>query len=185
MPVLVVLFRQAAWTRGGHLGGNWRERQPILRNYGFWLPLTQPANPPCGVLTVRQRDRDGRPKRQLEAVDAPASPSRPDLERAEPRRRSYLFRLSLLAGPTHNRCNNEDGLLRPVLAGRMGGGCEMSEKIYDVPAEWAKRAWADQAKYQEMYARSVKAPNGFWAEQAKRIDWIEPFTKVENASFAP
>src|SRR6266568_1022127 len=64
-------------------------------------------------------------------------------------------------------------------------GCEMSEKIYDVPAEWAKRAWADQAKYQEMYARSVKDPNGFWAEQAKRIGWMKPFTKVENASFAP
>ena len=58
----------------------------------------------------------------------------------------------------------------------------MSEKIYDVPAEWAKRAWVDQAKYREMYARSVSDPNGFWAEQAKRIDWIKPFTKVENAS---
>src|SRR5712691_2343323 len=67
----------------------------------------------------------------------------------------------------------------------MGGGCEMSEKIYDVPAEWAKRAWADQAKYQEMYARSVKDPNGFWAEQAKRIGWMKPFTKVDNESFAP
>jgi acetyl-CoA synthetase len=61
----------------------------------------------------------------------------------------------------------------------------MSEKIFDVPAEWAKRAWADQAKYREMYARSVKDPNGFWAEQAKRIGWMKPFTKVENASFAP
>ena len=61
----------------------------------------------------------------------------------------------------------------------------MSEKIYDVPAEWAKRAWVDQAKYQKMYARSISDPNGFWAEQAKRIDWIKPFTKVENASFAP
>src|ERR1700680_2944565 len=67
----------------------------------------------------------------------------------------------------------------------MGGGCEMSEKIYDVPAEWAKRAWADQAKYQEMYARSIRDPNGFWAEQAKRIGWMKPFTKVENTSFAP
>ncbi len=28
-------------------------------------------------------------------------------------------------------------------------------------------------------------PNGFWAEQAKRIDWMKPFTKVENVSFAP
>ena len=61
----------------------------------------------------------------------------------------------------------------------------MSEKIYDVSAEWAKRAWVDQAKYREMYAHSISDPNGFWAEQGKRIGWIKPFTKVENASFAP
>src|SRR5205814_10150887 len=62
---------------------------------------------------------------------------------------------------------------------------KMSEKTYDVSADWAKRAWVDDAKYREMYARSVKDPNGFWAEHAKRIDWIKPFTKVENASYAP
>ena len=61
----------------------------------------------------------------------------------------------------------------------------MSEKIYDVPAEWKKRAFADDAKYQEMYARSVKDPNGFWGEQAKRIDWMKPFTKVKNTSYDP
>ena len=59
----------------------------------------------------------------------------------------------------------------------------MSEKIYDVPAEWKKRAFADDAKYQEMYARSIKDPNGFWAEEAMRIDWIKPFSKVKNTSF--
>src|SRR5271163_654160 len=61
----------------------------------------------------------------------------------------------------------------------------MSEKIYDVSAEWAKRAFVDAAKYRDMYARSVSDPSGFWAEQAKRVDWIKPFTKVENVSFAP
>ena len=61
----------------------------------------------------------------------------------------------------------------------------MSEKIYDVSAEWSKRALVDDAKYREMYARSISDPNGFWAEQAKRIDWIKPFHKVENTSFAP
>src|SRR5258708_9436935 len=123
------------------------------------------------------------------ARQGPSTPPshHPDLSlrTAKPRRRSYSLRLWFLAGLTHNRCNNEDGLLGPLLAGRMGGGCEIAEKIYDVRAEWAKRAWADQAKYQEMYARSVKDPNGFWAEQAKRIGWMKPFTKVENASFAP
>jgi acetyl-CoA synthetase len=61
----------------------------------------------------------------------------------------------------------------------------MSEKIYDVPAEWKKRAFADDAKYQEMYASSIKDPNGFWGEVAKRIDWIKPFSKVKNTSFDP
>jgi acetyl-CoA synthetase len=61
----------------------------------------------------------------------------------------------------------------------------MSEKIYDVSAEWAKRAFVDQAKYRKMYEHSVSNPNGFWGEQAKRIGWIKPFTKVENVSFAP
>src|SRR5215470_9824617 len=61
----------------------------------------------------------------------------------------------------------------------------MSEKIFDVPAEWAKRAWVDQAKYREMYARSISDPKGFWAEQAKRIDWMKTPTKIENWSFAP
>ncbi|MGE5774305.1 MAG: acetate--CoA ligase [Hyphomicrobiales bacterium] len=59
----------------------------------------------------------------------------------------------------------------------------MSEKIYDVPADWRKRAYIDDAKYQEMYARSIKDPNGFWAEQAKRVDWIKPFSKVKNTSY--
>jgi len=59
------------------------------------------------------------------------------------------------------------------------------EKIYDVPADWRKRAYADDAKYQEMYARSIKDPNGFWGEQAKRIDWIKPFSKVKNSSYDP
>ena len=61
----------------------------------------------------------------------------------------------------------------------------MSDKIYDVPAEWRKRAFVDDAKYKEMYDRSIKDPNGFWAEQAKRIDWIKPFSKVKNTSYDP
>jgi len=61
----------------------------------------------------------------------------------------------------------------------------MSEKTYDVPVDWRKRAYADDAKYKEMYARSIKDPNGFWAEQAKRLDWIKPFTKVKNTTYDP
>ena len=61
----------------------------------------------------------------------------------------------------------------------------MSEKIHDVTADWAKRAYVDDAKYKEMYARSVSDPNGFWGEQAKRIGWMKAPAKIENVSFAP
>ncbi len=61
----------------------------------------------------------------------------------------------------------------------------MSEKIYDVSTEWTKRAWIDQAKYKDMYARSISDPSAFWAQQAKRVDWMKAPTKIENWSFAP
>ena len=61
----------------------------------------------------------------------------------------------------------------------------MSEKVYPVPAEWAQRAYVDAARYQEMYARSVSDPDDFWRDEAGRIDWIKPFTKVKNTRYAP
>jgi acetyl-CoA synthetase len=41
----------------------------------------------------------------------------------------------------------------------------------------------DAEKYEEMYAASVADPDAFWAEQAERIDWIKPFSRVKNVSF--
>ncbi|NIM29227.1 MAG: acetate--CoA ligase [Gammaproteobacteria bacterium] len=52
-------------------------------------------------------------------------------------------------------------------------------KVYDVPADVAAGAYIDDAKYQEMYQRSIADPEGFWAEQAERfVDWIKPWNKV-------
>ena len=60
----------------------------------------------------------------------------------------------------------------------------MSEvETYPVSADWASRAWVDADKYQDMYRRSIDDPDGFWREEAKRLDWIKPFTKAKNASF--
>ncbi|MDX8351679.1 acetate--CoA ligase [Cognatiyoonia sp. IB215182] len=56
---------------------------------------------------------------------------------------------------------------------------------YAPSAEMAANAHADKAKYDEMYAASINDPEGFWAEHGKRIDWVKPFTKVKNTSFAP
>src|SRR5690606_24177378 len=37
--------------------------------------------------------------------------------------------------------------------------------------------------YADLYARSISDPDGFWREQAQRIDWIRPFTQVRETSF--
>jgi len=59
----------------------------------------------------------------------------------------------------------------------------MSANVYPVPDSWRGKAWVDAKQYEAMYARSVKDPNGFWGEHAKRIDWIAPPTKIKNTSF--
>jgi acetyl-CoA synthetase len=61
----------------------------------------------------------------------------------------------------------------------------MSEKVYEVPAEWKRRAYIDDARYHELYARSIEDPNGFWADEAKRLNWYRAPTKIKNTSFAP
>ncbi|HEX2654092.1 MAG TPA: acetate--CoA ligase [Xanthobacteraceae bacterium] len=59
----------------------------------------------------------------------------------------------------------------------------MTEKIYDVPDAWKKRAHITETQYRDMYERSIKDPNAFWGEIGKRIHWFKPFTKVKNTSF--
>ncbi len=60
----------------------------------------------------------------------------------------------------------------------------MSSKVYPVPEKWAKRAWINKEKYEELYEKSVKENEAFWAEQGLRIDWFEPYTKVKDVSYA-
>jgi len=57
-------------------------------------------------------------------------------------------------------------------------------KTYAVSDETVSRALVDKAGYDEMYKRSIEDNEGFWAEQAERIDWIKPFTKVKDVSWA-
>jgi len=61
----------------------------------------------------------------------------------------------------------------------------MSEiKPYEVPSDVAGRAHVDAEGYQAMYRRSVEDNEGFWAEQAGRIDWLRPFSRVKDVSYA-
>jgi acetyl-CoA synthetase len=61
----------------------------------------------------------------------------------------------------------------------------MTDKLYPVPSEWARRAWINADQYATLYKRSVEDPNGFWGEAGRRLDWIKPYTKVKNTSFDP
>ncbi|WPC06176.1 acetate--CoA ligase [Pseudomonas benzenivorans] len=55
--------------------------------------------------------------------------------------------------------------------------------LYPVRPEVAARSLTDEATYQAMYRQSVADPDGFWREQAQRLDWIKPFTQVKQTSF--
>src|SRR3954467_1686595 len=59
----------------------------------------------------------------------------------------------------------------------------MSEKIYEIPAEWKRRAYVNEETYHEMYERSLADPNAFWAKEAERIHWYAKPRKIKNASF--
>ncbi len=59
------------------------------------------------------------------------------------------------------------------------------EDVVARPAAAAQGTNCTLADYQAMYARSVDDPDGFWAEQAARLDWVKAPTKISGWSFDP
>ncbi len=55
--------------------------------------------------------------------------------------------------------------------------------VHFVSEQWAQNAHVNKVKYLAMYQQSVEDPDGFWAAQAKRIDWFKPFSKVRDYSY--
>jgi acetyl-CoA synthetase len=55
--------------------------------------------------------------------------------------------------------------------------------LYPVPSGWAVASRCDRLRYQSMYRRSVADPDGFWAEQARRLDWFTLPTTIRSGSF--
>ena len=55
---------------------------------------------------------------------------------------------------------------------------------YPVPADFAARTNLDAAGYKALYDKSVTDPEGFWFEAGKRLDWITPYTRAKNTSWA-
>jgi len=57
-------------------------------------------------------------------------------------------------------------------------------QLFPVPPALAKSAWINAKTYEKMYAESIKTPDEFWGDHGKRLDWIKPYRKVKNTTFA-
>ncbi len=60
----------------------------------------------------------------------------------------------------------------------------MSEAVFDVPVDWARRALIDAADYDRLYAEGRDEPEQYWQREAQIVDWIEPFDRAADWSFA-
>ena len=56
-------------------------------------------------------------------------------------------------------------------------------QVFPVRPETAAHAHVSHARYQTMFEHAARDPNGFWAEESKRISWIKAPTKIKNTSF--
>ncbi len=57
-------------------------------------------------------------------------------------------------------------------------------EVFPVKPEIAAQAHVTAAQYRDQYERAARDPDGFWAEEAKRIAWMKAPTKIKNTSFA-
>ena len=51
------------------------------------------------------------------------------------------------------------------------------------PDEFAARAHVDAERFEAMRRAAQDDPDGFWAEQGRRLDWMEPYSTVSDCSF--
>jgi len=56
--------------------------------------------------------------------------------------------------------------------------------LHPVSDQLRKNALINKEQYQSLYQASISDPESFWAEQAQRIEWQKPFTRVKDVSLA-
>jgi acetyl-CoA synthetase len=59
----------------------------------------------------------------------------------------------------------------------------MSSKVYKVPEDFAALAHLKHADYLRLYQESVRDPHTFWSRIGRRLDWVQPYSKVKDTSF--
>ena len=60
----------------------------------------------------------------------------------------------------------------------------MSEKLFKVPADWAKNSYVNQSSYEAKYKESINNNEKFWADEGKRIHWFKPYTKIKEVTYS-
>ena len=56
-------------------------------------------------------------------------------------------------------------------------------ELYPVKPEIAAATLVTKARYEKMVAEAANNPDAYWAEEAKRLEWMRVPTKIKNTSF--
>ena len=60
----------------------------------------------------------------------------------------------------------------------------MDDKLFKVPADWAKNSYVNHSSYEAKYKESINNNEKFWADEGKRIHWFKPYTKVKDVIYS-
>ncbi len=57
-------------------------------------------------------------------------------------------------------------------------------RIHPVPREFAEHARVTAGQYKLGYKHSIGNPERFWGDAGRRLDWLRPYTRVKDVSYA-
>ncbi|MFN7552275.1 MAG: acetate--CoA ligase [Pseudomonadota bacterium] len=57
-------------------------------------------------------------------------------------------------------------------------------RIHPVPREFAEHARVTAGQYKLGYKHSIRNPERFWGDAGRRLDWLRPYTRVKDVSYA-
>ena len=60
----------------------------------------------------------------------------------------------------------------------------MSNGIFPPTEDFAAKAHIDRPRYDEIYARSIENPDGFWRDEAGRLDWMKAPETIRNVNYS-
>lgn len=61
----------------------------------------------------------------------------------------------------------------------------MHPTLYPVPKHYKSFALLDGVRYQRLQQQANTDPDAFWEEQGRRLQWVQPYTQIQDVSFDP